>query len=170
MSRLNRLNLLNKDSAGAISLVDFWIGQGVFTELWFLTSRNMDSNLVGVVGGDILTVSGYSGSESFQCPDTQAYKDADTDLIWFDAGGVRRTVLTDELRGYDFAKTIVWYKGQDPFTLIAIGILDPTVTLTDPILTRLYNEFKLNPWWDGSWKDAGEIKENRAFEQSIWTP
>jgi hypothetical protein len=171
--RLNRLNIVNKYSAGASFWSDFWIAQGIFYELWDIDRLDEDGNAPGLIRGDILTIGGTEGDETYQVPDTTPYKNADTDKIWFNASMVRRLVTKDELTGYDLPRTIVKYLGEDPFTVEALGILNLSAVIqnmSDALITKFYNDFKLNPWWDNEWLDAGEIKENRAFEQTLWTP
>jgi len=167
---LNRLNLINKSQAGIKVWTDFWLTQGVFLELWDLKKKDTDGNSIGLINSNILTISGNAGNETYQVPNTTVFKNADTDNLWFTTGRVRRTVTTDELRGYDFPKTIVRYLSEDPFTLEAIGVLNLNVTFTDELLIRLYNDFKLNQWRSDDWIDAGEVKENRPYEQTLWTP
>jgi hypothetical protein len=167
---LNRLNLINKSQAGAVRWTDFWITQGVFLELWDLRKKDTDGNSMGLMNSNLLTIIGNAGNETYQCPNTTAFKNADTDSIWFTTGLVRRTVTTNELRGYDFLKTIVKYMNEDPFTLEAIGILNLNAIFDDELFIRLYNDFKLNQWRGDDWIDAGEVKENRPYEQTLWTP
>jgi hypothetical protein len=173
MSRLNRLNLLNKYSAGALPWTDFWVSQTIFYELWDLRKKNDDGGSTGLIRGDILTITGTLGNETYQVPNIVGYRTSDTENLWFTPVPVRRSVTTEELRSYDFQRTIIRYLSEDPFTIEAIGILNPAAVITnlsDELLTKFYNDFRLNPWWNGEWIDAGETKENRAFEQTLWVP
>jgi hypothetical protein len=170
MSRLNRLNIVNIFSAGAVPWTYLWSTETLFYELWEQRKTDINGNLVGLIRGEVLTKSGTPGSEVYRCPDTAGYKAADIDNLWFTAASVQRDVLTNNLRGYDFARTIVRYQGQDPYSIEAIAILNVGAVIPEELKVRFYGDFKLSPWWSGSWVDLGEVKENRAFEYTPWVP
>lgn len=170
---LNRLNIVNKYSAGALYGIEAWKTASLFYEIWDIARTAQGSNAAGLKRGDPMYITGVPGSEIYQILNTAGYRAADTDYLWITSGLVPRSVLTPELTGYDFSRTIVKYLSLNPFTIEAIGLLDPAVdiaALTDEEKAVFYNEWKLNPYWSGTWIDAGEIKENREFDHTIWTP
>jgi len=140
-----------------------------FGEISQISSGKLYNQVVD--SSDYLTVAGSPGSYTFQCPQTDAYKNADTDFIWIKQDGITwRTTTELELISYDFPRTLVNYDGESPYTLRSIMILGETKTLSESEVIKITNNMRLSPWWNGIWVDAGEVKENRAFEQSLWTP
>ena len=79
-----------------------------FGEISKITGGRLYNQKFGAT--DYLTVGGAAGTYTFQCPNTAAYINADTDYIWFKTNAVQRTTTTAELIGYDFARTIVKYE------------------------------------------------------------
>ena len=121
-------------------------------------------------GATYLTVSGSAGSETYQCPNTADYIAADTDYIWFKTNAAQRTTTTAELVGYDLQRSPVKYDDASPYQIRMIGILKSTATLSSAELDALSFNFNLPLFWTGSFNDYGYVKENRAFEQALFTP
>jgi len=116
---------------------------------------------------DYLTVSGLSGEETFQCPNTPQYIAADTDFIWFKTDQTRRVVTTAELIGYDLQRTPVRYDDDSPNSIRAIMIRDISV---DPLeRDRLFTDLLLPFLWDNDYNEYGRLKSNRTG-QNLWTP
>jgi hypothetical protein len=120
---------------------------------------------------DYLTVVSGSGlNKVYTLPNTTPYKNADTDYCWWKTDGSLSTTDGNRLIAYDFARTIIKYDSTTPYTLRETIILTAGATLTTTEMNLLRIYAKLSPWWDGTWSDYGEIKENRAFEYDPWTP
>jgi hypothetical protein len=119
---------------------------------------------------DYLTVGGSVGSYTFQCPQTDAYKNADTDYIWINKDGTTwRIVLESELIGYDLQRTPVKYLDDSPNSIEAILILNQTIPAAKR--NKLFRDFHLPIMWDNSWNDYGYEKYNRPdTEQILWAP
>jgi len=131
-------------------------------------SEIADGKMPNILGDDWLTVTGSAGSETFQCPNTAPYIAADTDNIWFTSIANQRTVTFSEAIGYDFQRTIFKYDSYDPFHIREIVILKEDAILTKRAINILMATMDINPWWLGVWNNYGSIKENRAFEQTLW--
>lgn len=122
-----------------------------------------------VVGrSDYLTVSGTPGSETFQCPVTQEYIDADLDNFWFESDTTPRTVTTAELIGYDISRTPVKYLDDDPNSVIAIMILKSDIT--GFVLDYLFRDMWLSIFWNDGLNDFGRIKSNKLIGRVPWNP
>lgn len=114
---------------------------------------------------DYLTVAGSAGSETYQCPNTAPYIAADTDYIWFNTYATLRSVISAELIGYDFTRTIVKYANTAPYAIEAIMILS-----SDFDTNKMRDDFDLSVWWSNVLSAHGNVKGNRGSEQSVWTP
>src|ERR1035437_1088612 len=97
---------------------------------------------------DYLIVTGFPGSYVFQCPDTTIYRNNDTDKLWFNLIGNRRSVTENELKGYDFISTFAYYMSDDSLTLESIGIRNYLITLSDSQMDQMYTKFHLSIFWD----------------------
>lgn len=130
-----------------------------------------DNKLYNEVTGtsDYISVSGSTGSYTFQCPNTAPYISADTDYIWFKSNGNIRTTTEAELIGYDLQRTPVKYDDESPLTLRTILILKSDITLSEDERNALFNSMQLSILWDNSFNEYGHIKENR-FTQLLWIP
>lgn len=120
------------------------------------------------LGVDYLTVDGVAGSETYTCPDNATYKVADEDYIWANTGDVIRNVTTEELIGYDFDRTLVWYGDTSPNAIVAIAILKSGETLTETESNIMRTVFHLSIWWDGTLSEYGNLKSNRGAVRSVW--
>jgi hypothetical protein len=120
-----------------------------------------------ILGADSLTVSGDVGSETYQCPNTQEYINADTDGIWFIYEEPQNTT-TANLIGYDFGRTIVKYNNDSPSSIETIGILKADETLTSDEENELHSFFNLPVYWSGAFNEYGRIKSNRGLEKSVY--
>ena len=136
---------------------------GLYSEI---SGGQMPNKVAGST--DYLTVSGSTGSETFQAPDTAPYKAADTDYIWFTTLAVQRTTTTAELIAYDLQRTPVKYGNVTPNALNAIIILKAGETLTSDEIDRLHTDMSLSVYWSGVWNDNGSIKDNRTVNQSVY--
>ena len=119
---------------------------------------------------DYLTVAGVAGSETYQCPNTAAYKAADTDYIWFRTDATQRTTTTAELIGYDLQRTPVKYDDDAPYQIRAILILKTGETLSTIKLDKLHQDLDLPLFWSGVANVNGVIKGNRGLAQQLWNP
>lgn len=147
-----------KDSVFMAKLL-FW---GKYSEI---TAGQMPNKVTGAI--DFLTVAGIAGSETFQCPNTAPYKNADTDYIWFKIDASQRTTTTAELIGYDFPRTIIKYDNISPYTLREIIILKAGETLTTVEENLLRDYMNLSVWWSNTLSSHGNVKENRGIGQNF---
>jgi hypothetical protein len=138
----------------------FW---GKYSEI---SSGQMPNKVTGST--DFLTVSGSVGSETYQCPNTQDYIDADTDYIWFKTNLVQRNTTTAELVGYDFPRTIIKYDNISPYALREIIILKVGEVLTSNEENHLRDYANLSIWWSNVLSFHGILKGNRNLSQSLW--
>jgi len=152
-------------SAGPLAIT-YWLNSGLFLYLADVSNISGGRLYNQVTGSiDYLTVSGSAGSETYQAPNTAAYIAADTDYLWFKSlANSPRLVLTSELVGYDYHRTIVKYLDVASYTVEWIGILKPASSVTDAIR----DAFHLSIFWDNTSSDHGYTKGNRAAEQSVW--
>jgi hypothetical protein len=119
---------------------------------------------------DYLTVGGTAGNYTFQCPQTAAYKNADTDYIWIKKDGTTwRTASEAALVAWDLQRTPTQYDAAAPNLLRKIGILKAGVTLTAKAINELHKMFLLPIYWAGTLNAYGQVKSNRTG-QSLWTP
>jgi hypothetical protein len=142
----------------------YWASQTevlFFGQISKITDGKLYNQKVGAT--DYLTVTGSAGSYTFQCPQTNDYKNADTDYAWFDSVN-QRTVTESDLVSYDFTRTIVKYQSTYPFTLEAIMILSE-----DYVTDKMRDDFKLSIWWSGTLSFHGEGKDNRTTGRSVYT-
>lgn len=150
----------------------WWANQ---TEVLFFgeISKIRDGKLYNQKTGatDYLIVGGSVGNYTFQCPNTADYIAADTDHIWFKSDGSIRAhaTYTSELIGYDLQSTPVKYDDVSPNTIRKILILKSN--LSEVNLHKLYKDFRLPVFWNGTYKDIGYLKSNRTIdEQYVWIP
>jgi hypothetical protein len=118
---------------------------------------------------DYLEVTGEPGSYLFRCPDTEIWRNADTDYIWFKTNGIRRWVTEAELTGHDLPRTPIYYDNLTPHSLKAIGVLNSTTVLNSSRIDSYTTSFKLSLFWNGIGNRLGQTKGNRV-EQRLWIP
>jgi hypothetical protein len=151
---------------------NYWKQQADVLGLYFLADLAAGKIYNRVKGRETeyLTVTGASGAENFQCPNIQAYIDADTDFIWFKTDHSQRPATsTAELVGYDLQHTPVKFGNASPNAIECIMIL--ANNLSQANLFRLHHDFTLPIMWSGAWIDYGYEKSNRSNnEQQLWTP
>jgi len=111
---------------------------------------------------DYLTVGGLAGNYTFECPDTAAYENADTDSIWF-SGGSPAEVTEATLIGADYSSTPVKYDSDTPYLIRAIIIFKQGAVLTANEIDRLHSDMKLWIWWSLSLNANGILKGNRPI-------
>jgi hypothetical protein len=150
-------------SSRGASVPAYWKNQSNFYELWTVTGAG---NLVGLIRGDILTITGTGLNAIYAVPDTDAYKTRDTDYVFHKSDGSVSTLCDgNRLIAYDFAKIIVKYLDASPYTIEYIGILDTGQSVNN----KMRDDFHLSIWWDNVLSDHGVIKQNRGIGQSVWT-
>lgn len=142
---------------------------GLYSEI---ADGKMPNKVTGAT--DYITVAGAVGSETYTVPNTAPYITADTDYVWFKTDGTQRTVTTAELIGYDLQRTPVKYEDDAPNTIVAIIILNSSVTGIKR--DRLFRDMWLPLLWDNDLNANGHIKSNRItqelfepFESEIYT-
>jgi len=148
------------------SKVLFW---GLYSEI---SGGHMPNKVTGAT--DYLTVSGSAGSETYQCPNTQSYINADADggldYIWFKNNAAQRTPTFAEAIGYDFTRTFFWYDDASPYHIDGVIILKAGQTLTPAESNRVRTYCHLSVWYDGTLSLYGNVKGNRGIGKSTWTP
>jgi len=135
---------------------------------WGKYSAISDNKMLNLLGDDWLTVAGSAGSETYQCPNNEAYIDVDKDFLWFKTDESQRTVTTNELIGYDFERTLIKYDYASPFSIKEIAILKKDAVLTSNEILDIHKYFMLSIFWSGNFNINGILKGNRAFEKHIW--
>jgi hypothetical protein len=137
---------------------------------WGKYSEIADGKMPNKLGSDWLTVSGIAGSETYICPDTLDYKNADDDELWSKWSYEIRTVTTAELIGYDFSRTIVKYLDDAPNTIEEIMIVKSGEVLSTSDINALHKAMRLSIFWSGSPNIYGYLKSNRGLSRSVFTP
>lgn len=130
----------------------------------------VDGQMPNLLGEDFVTVGGTEGAETFQFPDNETYQACDTENFQFDIVGDQRTVTFAEATGYDTQRTIFQYDSYSPYTIRSVIVLKADTVLTSTQINKIMAVMDLNPWWTGTWRDYGSVKENRAFEYTAWEP
>jgi len=125
--------------------------------------------LYNTLGIDYLTVSGSVGNETYQCPNTTPYINADIDYIWFNSDTSQRTTSTIELISYDFSSTLIKYNDVTPYSIRIICIVKSGEVLTTSEVNIIHNYFQLSIFWSGVTNFNGHIKGNREASRSVWT-
>lgn len=165
---IRQLGIQKPRQGSGISWSSYWAHQSevlFFGEISKITGGRLYNQKSGAT--DYLTVGGAAGSYTFQCPNTAAYKSADTDYIWFKTDETQRTATEAELIGYDLQRTPVKYDDDSPNSIRAIMILSSAVTGVKR--DRLFRDMWLMPLWDNNLNAYGHIKSNRTG-QNLWTP
>lgn len=132
------------------------------------TSKLSAGEIPNELGTDTIQVSGTT-ELFYLVPNTQPYIDADTDKIWFDVTDGQRNASENELVGYDFSRTFIWYNSITPYQIYAIAILKAGETLTTSQMNYVRTFFDLSNWWDNTLSIYGSLKQNRNFRKSIWS-
>jgi hypothetical protein len=132
-----------------LSIYNNWLSSGLFLFLGRTDNITGDRFLNEVIGSsDYLTISGTGNSRTYKAPDTNEYKTADEDHVWFTEGGVQRTVTTLELVDSDFTRTPIYYDSISPYTVRWVGIFKSTTSLTQEQIESLYSSFLLSMFWE----------------------
>ena len=135
---------------------------------WGKYSDISGGQMPNILGDDYLTVSGAAGSETYQCPNTQDYIDADSDNVWFLADEAQRVTATSDLIGFDLQRTPVKYENDSPYAIEEIVILKSGVTLNASEINSLHAYMKLPLFWSGTLNAFGILKGNRGSEQLLF--
>lgn len=159
----------------SINTETYWTDEKIAEVFLFLGET---SNIAGdkfynqVLGStDFITVGGVPGAETYICPDTSAYRAADTDNIWFKQNLDQRLVTFSELIGFDLQRTPVQYDHFSPNYIRKLGIIRDDVVLTEEERVQLHHFFKLPIMWSGFWVDEGYEKSNRPLDEFyFWEP
>jgi hypothetical protein len=106
-------------SESSISWSSYWKAQSNFYELWKVTGAG---TMIGLKRGDELTITGSGLNAIYAVPDTAPYITADTDKIWFNTVGIRRTATHAELVGYDLPRTFIKYSDTFVYPNGLIGV------------------------------------------------
>jgi hypothetical protein len=163
----------NRFNAGSSS--QYWTQTLINTDCLFYASDNSDllnkvaaTHLPNQVTGavDFLTVTGTGLNARYRTPDSDTYRTADSDFIFWKSDASESTCDGNRLIAYDFPRILVKYLNVAPYTILAIAILKPGVTVTN----GMRDAFDLSIWWDGTWNDNGYMKQNRPLSMRyVWT-
>lgn len=118
---------------------------------------------------DYLTVTGEGLNARYRTPNTQEYKDADTDYCFWKSNGDESVCDGNRLIGYDFTRTIIFYLDVSPYTIKAIMILSSDIAVGAK-QNKMRDDFHLSCWWSGLLSFHGNVKQNRGLSKSTWTP
>lgn len=143
------------------------------------TSTIVNGKLYNIVAGresEYITVAGVPGMETYTCPDTQDYRDADSDQIWF-LYERQRSPDKKELVCYDFKRTFIKYDDENPNDIRVIGIVNKDAILDDDKKQELIKTFELPIYWDFYLSQNGHLKNKSmiglglglGFGQNAWT-
>jgi hypothetical protein len=123
-------------------------------------SKISNGRMPNELDNDYLEVSGSVGSESYTCPNTQAYLDADSsDYVWFKTDGERRSATTVDLQAWDFEGTVVKYGDTYPNQISIIAILKQGYSLSEEELNILFESFELPTLWNNSINSYSHLKD-----------
>lgn len=115
---------------------------------------------------DYLTVTGSGLNARYRTPNTADYKTADSDNVFWKTDASESICDGNRLIGYDFPRILVKYLNVSPYTILAIAILKPGVTVTN----GMRDAFDLNIWWDNTYSFHGAQKQNKPLAgQYVWT-
>ena len=156
---------------GGISWQRYWTPPklGAKALFWGKVSEIVGGRMPNKITGssDYLTIGGSAGSYTFQTPQTDAYRIADTDRIWCKQDDVTWRITTEtELKSWDFVRTFSNYEGQTPYEFRELIIVSDDLTDAEKISLTKY--LHLSPWTFNEWIEGGEVKENKAFEYTPW--
>jgi hypothetical protein len=154
----------------------YWTQTLINTDCLFYASDNSDllnkvaaTHLPNQVTGavDFLTVTGTGLNARYRTPDSDTYRTADSDYVFWKSDASESTCDGNRLIAWDFPRILIKSLNVAPYTILAIAILKPGVVVTDGMRTA----FDLSKWWDNILSAYGVIKGNRPLAQKYaWTP
>jgi hypothetical protein len=154
----------------------YWTQQLINDSCLFFASHSTDllskvvaEHLPNQVTGssDFLTVTGSGLNARYRTPDNNTYRTADSDYVFWKSDASESTCDGNRLIAYDFPRILVKYLNVSPYTILAIAILKPGVTITD----GMRDAFNLNVFWSGTVSAHGVIKGNKPlFQKYTWVP
>jgi hypothetical protein len=162
--------LSKKTTITGVKYLQFFGGLGyLFDFLWLYPVD--DNYLISILDGRKITITGKDFVTDY-IPGTSAatlklQADADfiyddcTDNLWFDFESNQRSVTIPELI-LDNYRSLILYSNTSPFDITGIGILKSTVILTQSIIDRISDAFRLWVFWSQVWNNNGYIKNNRV--------
>lgn len=125
-------------------------------------ATHLPNQVTGAV--DYFTVTGSGLNARYRTPDNDTYRTADSDYVFWKTDASESTCDGNRLIAYDFPRVLVKYLNASPYTILAIAILKPGVTVTD----GMRDFFNLSIWWDGVPNIHGNLKGNRGAAKSTW--
>ena len=129
-----------------------------------VVSTQLPNQVTG--SSDFLTVTGSGLNARYRTPDSDIYRTADSDYVFWKTDASESICDGNRLIGYDFPRILVKYLNVAPYTILWIAILKPGVTVTD----GMRDAFDLSIWWSDVLSFHGVIKGNRLSEKAVWTP
>lgn len=129
-----------------------------------VVSTQLPNQVTGAV--DFLTVTGSGLNARYRTPDSDTYRTADSDYVFWKTDASESICDGNRLIAYDFPRILVKYLNVAPYTILWIAILKPGVTVTN----GMRDAFDLSIWWDNTLSTHGNLKENRGSVQNTWTP
>jgi hypothetical protein len=122
----------------------------------------LDDRKITITGKDFTTdyISGGSAA-TLRLPLDADFIADDIDNLWF-SGGAQNDVTVNDLISGDY-RTVVQYRNETPFDILAIGLIKSTITLTQAIIDRLSEDLWLWLFWSGVYNDYGYLKDNRLL-------
>ena len=170
---LNRMNILNRVGIPANCIIDFLPAatKAKFREMWSPGNVNSSGNMVGLINGYILTVTGKdyttnyipdTSEATFAVPDNATFiADDGTDTFWSNASNVLQQKTVTHLISSTTLRTFIKYADFAPFNVFLIGILKAGEVITDNEKVILNRYFKLDKEYWGVLMDSGYMKDNR---------
>jgi hypothetical protein len=129
-----------------------------------VAATHLPNQVTGAV--DFLTVTGTGLNARYRTPDSDTYRTADSDYVFWKSDASESTCDGNRLIAWDFPRILVKYLNVAPYTILAIAILKPGVTVTD----GMRDVFNLSIWWDGTLSFHGNVKGNKPYaQQYAWT-
>lgn len=130
------------------------------------TENVIDGKLYNTIAGrqnEYLTIGGSPGAETYTCPETQDYLEADMDYVWFKLNEERRTATKQDLVCWDFTRTFIKYDDEPTNDIRIIGILGKTKILTNEEIDLLFQIFELPIFWNDTYNDYGHEKNKEMI-------
>jgi len=107
----------------------------------------------------------YTSTATLQMANVAGLKtDDDFDAALYTDAGTPRTLTAANLLDNDYTRTLVKYSGTSPFGIEWIGLLQKDVSISESEWNQLYVYFDLSVFWNGTFNENGEYKDNRALE------
>jgi hypothetical protein len=160
-------NLFNESSRNS------WTQQKINDSCLFFASDPSDilnkvvaTQLPNQVTGssDYLTVTGSGLDALYRTPDSDIYRTADSDYVFWKTDTSESSCDGNRLISYDFSRILVKYLNVTPYTILWIAILKPEVVVSN----SMRDFFDLSIWWSNTLSAHGNLKQNRVAEQSVW--